>query len=100
MKELKIGDFVKASKAYARKCSNRFDKAGAWNSNEPWLLSPLKENFSGFVVGKRHVIMSEFSFRYGGNEEQSSVRGRREWVWLATESITNEPLIIRDCDIL
>ena len=103
MKTLRIGNKVTASAAYARKCSNRFDKAGDWNSKEPWLLKPAKLNFTGYIVGKRNVIMSEFKPTYGNgygeDYEQGYVSGKTEWVWLVAASIKNEPLIVRDCDI-
>lgn len=104
MKLLEIGDKIEAKFAYSRKCSSRFDHNGEWNEPKPkWFLKPAKKGFSGFVVGKRHVIMADFKPTYGkgtGEDyEQGWVAGTREWVWLVADSVKHEPLIVRDCDI-
>ena len=104
MKPLKIGDKVTATAAFHRTCSHRFNRPGGYKSPEPWKLTPLRNSFTGFIVGKRSVIMSEFVYHHGSNThddyEQSYVTGTKESVWLVTESINRDPLIVRDCDII
>ena len=95
MKNLKIGDRIYAGAAFARKCSHRFDDKNC--------LKPEVTSFTGFIVGMRNVIMSDFKYHFGcyspDDYEQPFVSGKTEWVWLVAESIKNEPLIVRDCDI-
>ena len=98
MKNLNIGDFITAAAAFDRKCTRRF--------NDQSTLEPAKKNFLGYIVGKRNVIMSNFKYHGGGisgldaDYEPAYVSGKTEWVWLASESIKHEPMIVRDCDIL
>ena len=98
MRNLNIGDKINASVAFERKCSHRFDDKNS--------LKPIARNFTGFIVGKRNVIMSNFryhggsSFNGGYDYDPPYVTGKTEWAWLVAESIKHEPLIVRDCDIL
>lgn len=96
MRNLNIGDKINASVAFERKCTSRFDDKNT--------LKPTTRNFSGFIVGKRNVIMSNFKYHggngYGEDYDPPYVTGKTEWVWLVAESIKHEPLIVRDCDIL
>jgi hypothetical protein len=96
MKNLNIGDKIVAGAAFDRKCTRRFDDKNS--------LKPITRNFTGFIVGKRNVIMSNFTYHSGGVWDGEYgppyVSGKTEWVWLVSESIKHEPLIVRDCDIL
>ena len=117
----KIGDKIKFSKCYSRKCSERFkdyltNKCGSNKENFPLNLclsekknlKELNNNINeGFIVGVRCVIMENYKYHSGGcynapdydDYDPPYASGEYENVLLVTKNIYCEPFIVRTNDV-
>lgn len=96
---MRIGTKVKAKYAYAKKASDRF-KTKFHALDTEYILTSKVENFTGYIVGERWQIMSNFKHHWEGTDEQSYVTGTKEKVLLVVKSKWNNPLVVRFTDII
>jgi len=109
MPEYNIGTKVTFRKNYSTKCSSRFDlPTYSPESNYRYELTPLHDDNllrSGFVVGKRNVIMSDYMYHKGykyhdGDSDYAYSEGTKEQVLLVAPSIRRKAFIVRYCDLV
>jgi len=100
----KLGDVIHFKQGYPIECKNRFPilrVAPYDRSKDP---IPHKFSNSGFVVGYRNVIMSEYKYIicYGDSNEPegSYAAGKWEVVYLVTCNPWQKPFIVRTFDIM
>src|SRR5581483_7610330 len=106
MASVDVGQKVRFSAYYSRKCHERF----SFNSDlkktpsPTYILVPLKTGaFEGYIVGIRNVIMSDYKYHAGDYSEEGKGRGyatgKTEKVLLVAETPYREPVIVRSADV-